>query len=192
MRLIWPRDLNCHIDEDTWKQIVADNGTYIKETRGKFTQLKILHWYYWTPYRLFKVGLISTNTRWNCKTEMSTFIHLIWECSMVNLLWQSVLKFLEVWIGISLPLSPRLCLMGDKTEIPKLTKSVHSVLMVGTPSAARIILRHWKASTTPTFNEWKALMSETASCEIMLARVRGRGRVALGSWKYFMDYLTSK
>lgn len=84
LRLIWQRDLNCQIDEDTWKQIVADNGKYIKDTRGKFTQYKILHRYYWTPCRLFKVGLISTNTCWNCKTEMGTFIHLIWECSMVN------------------------------------------------------------------------------------------------------------
>ena len=58
-------------------------------------------------------------------------------------------------------------------------------------SAARIILRYWKAPTLPTFNEWKALMSETASYEVMLARIRGRGPVVLGNWDYFMEYLTS-
>ena len=92
-----------------------------------------------------------------------------------------VLDFLEAWVGLSLPFSPRLCLLGDKTEIPQLTKSAHSVLMVGIASAARIILRYWKAPTLPTFNEWKALMSETASYEVMLSRIRGRGAVVLGN-----------
>ena len=81
--------------------------------------------------------------------------------------------------------------MGDKTEIPKLTTSAHSVLMDGITSAARTILRHWKSPTIPTCHEWKALMSETASYEVMLARMRGRGPVVLGSWDYFVDYLTS-
>ena len=191
LRIIWQRDLDCQIDNDTWKQILTDNGRYIKETRGKFTQYKILHRYYWTPCRLFKIGLISTNTCWKCKKEMGTFVHLIWECSMVNPFWRRVLDFLEAWVGLSLPFSPRLCLLGDKTEIPQLTKSAHSVLMVGIASAARIILRYWKAPTLPTFNEWKALMSETASYEVMLARIRGRGPVVLGNWDYFMEYLTS-
>ena len=63
--------------------------------------------------------------------------------------------------------------------------------MAGITSAARIILRHWKLPTIPTFNEWKNLMSETASYEVMLARMRGRGPVVLGSWDDFVEYLTS-
>ena len=34
LRIIWQKDLDCQIDEDTWKQILTDNGKYIKETRG--------------------------------------------------------------------------------------------------------------------------------------------------------------
>lgn len=109
---------------------------------------------------------------------------------MVNPFWHRIFEFLEAWVGLSLPLSPPLCLLGDKTEIPQLTKSAHSVLMVGIASAARIRLRYWKAPTIPTFNEWKALMSETTSYEVMLAIIRGKGPVVLGSWDYFMEYMT--
>lgn len=191
LRIIWQRDLNCEISKDLWSQIIAQNGRYVKDARGKFIQYKILHRYYWTPCRLFKIGLTNNNLCWKCAKEMGTFLHLLWECPMVEPFWRSVLKYLEVWAGVVLPLSPRLCLLGDKTETPPLTNSAYSVLMVGITSAARIILRHWKSSTCPTLQEWKILMTETTSYEVMLARVRNKGPVELVIWDYFMEHLTS-
>uniref|UniRef100_A0AAR2IK62 Reverse transcriptase zinc-binding domain-containing protein n=1 Tax=Pygocentrus nattereri TaxID=42514 RepID=A0AAR2IK62_PYGNA len=84
---------------------------------------------YWTPCRLFKIGLINSSSCWKCKKEMGTFLHLIWECPLVEPFWHSVLKFLETWAGVALPVSPRLCLLGDKTETPTLTKRACPVLM---------------------------------------------------------------
>lgn len=191
LRLIWQRDLECNIDEDTWEHILADSGKYIREVRCKFIQFKILHRFYWTPSRLFRIGLINSSTCWKCKKETGTFLHLIWDCAMVKPFWGKILKFLETWITVNLPLCPRLCLLGDKSVIPRLTKEVHSVLMVGLASAARIILRHWKAPEQPTFQEWKVLMTETASYEVMLTRIRGKRPVELSHWVSFQVYLTS-
>lgn len=192
LRLIWQRDLECDIDEDTWGQILADNGKYIKEVRCKFIQYKILHRFYWTPCRLFRIGLVNSNVCWKCKKETGTFLHLIWECALIKPFWDTILKFLEKWIDVTLPLCPRLCLLGDKTTIPRLTKEVHSVLMVGLTSAARIILRHWKAPEHPTFQEWKVLMTETVSYEVMLTRLKGKGQVVLNNWDFFQAYLMSQ
>uniref|UniRef100_A0AAR2K660 Reverse transcriptase zinc-binding domain-containing protein n=1 Tax=Pygocentrus nattereri TaxID=42514 RepID=A0AAR2K660_PYGNA len=80
---------------------------HVLEVRGKFIQYKILHRYYWTPCRLFKIGLINSSSCWKCKKEMGTFLHLIWECPLVEPFWHSVLKFLETWAGVALPVSPQ-------------------------------------------------------------------------------------
>uniref|UniRef100_A0AAR2L0B7 Reverse transcriptase zinc-binding domain-containing protein n=1 Tax=Pygocentrus nattereri TaxID=42514 RepID=A0AAR2L0B7_PYGNA len=77
---------------------------------------------------LFKIGLINSSSCWKCKKEMGTFLHLIWECPLVEPFWHSVLKFLETWAGVALPVSPRLCLLGDKTETPTLTKRASALM----------------------------------------------------------------
>uniref|UniRef100_A0AAR2LRZ1 Uncharacterized protein n=1 Tax=Pygocentrus nattereri TaxID=42514 RepID=A0AAR2LRZ1_PYGNA len=76
---------------------------------------------------------IKTNLgKWGkLNLKMGTFLHLIWECPLVEPFWHSVLKFLETWAGVALPVSPRLCLLGDKTETPTLTKRACPVLTVG-------------------------------------------------------------
>ena len=191
LRIIWQRDLECDIDQDTWEHILADNGKYIKEIRCKFIQYKILHRFYWTPCRLFRMGLMNNDIFWKCKKETGTFLHLIWDCGMVKPFWCKILKFLETWTTINLPICPHLCLLGDKTVIPQLTKDAHTVLIVGITSAARIILRHWKSPENPTFQEWKVLMTETVSYEVMLTRIRGKRPGVLSCWDFFGEYLTS-
>lgn len=191
LRIIWQRDLNCEISEEVWNQIIAQNGRYVKEARGKFIQYKVLHRYYWTPCRLFKVGLTNNDLCWKCTKEMGTYLHVIWECPMVKPLWHSVLKYLEAWAGVTLPVSPRLCLLGDKTETPTLNRKAYSILMVGITTCLRIILRYWKSTTCPSLQEWKILMTEATSYEVMLARIRSKGPVELGLWDFFMAHLTS-
>ena len=90
-----------------------------------------------------------------------------------------------------MPISPRLCLLGDNTETPTLTRSSYSVVMVGIASAARMILRHWKSPVNPTMQEWKLLMSDTASYEVMLPRIRGKEPGTMGICDNFMIHLTS-
>uniref|UniRef100_A0A8D0CSR3 Uncharacterized protein n=1 Tax=Sander lucioperca TaxID=283035 RepID=A0A8D0CSR3_SANLU len=71
--------------------------------------------------------MITTNTCWKCKTEMGTFLYLIWECSMVKPCWHNILEFLGTWAGETMPVSPRLCLLGDETETPTLKKNILKV-----------------------------------------------------------------
>uniref|UniRef100_A0AAR2JV89 Uncharacterized protein n=1 Tax=Pygocentrus nattereri TaxID=42514 RepID=A0AAR2JV89_PYGNA len=51
---------------------------------------------------------IKTNLgKWGkLNLKMGTFLHLIWECPLVEPFWHSVLKFLETWAGVALPVSP--------------------------------------------------------------------------------------
>jgi hypothetical protein len=50
------------------------------------------------------------------------------------------LKYLEKWLGLTIPVSQRICLLGDETEIPNVTNEEFALITVGIVTAARVIL----------------------------------------------------
>ena len=154
VKIIWQRDLGEEIEDDKWSKIVADCGKYVKEARGKFTQYKVLHRYYFTPSRLHRMKLLNNNVCRKCKTEVGTFLHCIWECRLVKPLWIQVLEILSSWFGSEVPLRPMLCLLGDRSQIPNISKCTFSVIIVSLMTVCRVILRHWKETKAPDLKEW--------------------------------------
>ena len=55
-----------------------------------------------------------------------TFLHYIWECALVMPCWVSTL-------------TPELCLLGDKSQIPNISEGTFFVIMVGLITASKII-----------------------------------------------------
>ena len=86
-------------------------------------------------------------------------MHALWQCPMVSPLWRNVLDVKSEWLECDLPSSPKLCLLGDKTVVPQLSKFRFKVLITGLITFAWLILRCWKESQTPT------LKIETGSIE---------------------------
>ena len=46
LKTIWEKDLGCLMFDEEWRRIISNNGRYIREAKGKFTQYKITHRYY--------------------------------------------------------------------------------------------------------------------------------------------------
>ncbi len=53
-----------------------------------------------------------------------------------------LLKYLGQCLGFDIPLSPRICLLGDKSEISQIKRL--SLNMVGVVTAVHLTLRFWK------------------------------------------------
>lgn len=49
------KDLDGETGDDEWAVILADSGKYVREAKGKLTQYNILHRYYYTPSRLYRM-----------------------------------------------------------------------------------------------------------------------------------------
>jgi len=84
--------------------------------------------------------------------EEGTYLHMIWECSLVHPFWCKILAILEEWMGSNLPVEPRLCLLGDKSMIPNIEKNKFTLIKIGCITAARMILRNWKIFKRLLFN----------------------------------------
>ena len=191
LKLIWQRDLGIDFEDNHWESIIANAGNGIREARGKFTQYKIIHRYYYTPTRLQKMGIADNNMCWKCKEEVGTYMHMIWECRLVNPFWGKVLESMGKWVQQTLPLQPRLCLLGDKKVVPGLNKNAFTIIKVGLVTAARIIMRNWKAPRMPGFNEWNDEMIKITSYEYMLGRVSGESKMK-DTWDSFWVYMNIK
>lgn len=98
-------------------------------------------------------------------------MHAIWECGKVYPFWQKVLDKIGRWIGLIIPLSPRLCLLGDRSVLPGVSKYDFVVIKVGVIAAARVILSVWKEPSPPEYNRWKENMLKMVSYEKFLARI---------------------
>lgn len=81
-----------------------------------------------------------------------------------------------------------MCLLGDRSQIPNVSKYIFSVIMVGLTTAARILLRKWKTNVTPGLGEWLDAMVETASYEAMLQRLKNEDHNAVSLWELFWSY----
>lgn len=173
IKLLWQRDLKLEYTNEKWLDILSESGKYVKEARSKFIQYKVLHRYYHTPTRLHRMKLMPDNLCWKCKTEVGTYLHCLWECSLVTPFWTKVLGVLSAWSGSEVPQTPELCLLGDRSQMPNVTKGAFSVIMVGLVTASRIILRHWKTTVCPELNDWIKSMADTASYESMLNNLKG-------------------
>ncbi len=81
----------------------------------------------------------------------------------------------NIWrvVGISLPVKPQLCLLGDKSVLPNIAKNEFTLIKIGCITAARMILRNWKCPKTPDLKDWIDGMIEIASYECMLGRFFG-------------------
>lgn len=85
LRLIWQKDLGGEISDDVWQDVISNVGWATRDARSKFIHYKVVHRYYFTPLKLFKMGLTQDSKCWKCHKELGTFLHAIWDCPMVLL-----------------------------------------------------------------------------------------------------------
>lgn len=132
--------------------------------------------------------LLTDNKCWKCKTGLGALLHCIWECTLVAPFWADVVNFLGEWSGLAVPLTPVICLIGDRSQLPNVSKGTFSFIMVALITASRVTLRHWKTAMSPNLREWLAAMVETTSYETLLCRLKGKEEEGRSSWELFWSY----
>ena len=99
--------------------------------------------------------------------------------------WMKVLEHMERWLGGTLPLSPKLCLLGDRSEVREVSKFDYAILKVGFITASRLILQLWKSTGVPSVGKWREKMGEVMGYEKMLIRLGGGNHKFIRAWEGF-------
>lgn len=82
-------------------------------------QLGYLHQMYYTPARLFCMHKGESASCHKCMGAEGTFIHMVWECPKLRLLWSMVTEFISDKFALPNICSPLRCLLGifDQEEV---------------------------------------------------------------------------
>ena len=99
--------------------------------------------------------------------------------------WRGVLEYMGNWLGRTLPLSPKLCLLGDRSEVTDTSIYDYAVLKTGFVTATRMILKMWKSAGTPGLDKWRERMGEVRAWEGMLIRLGGGHHKYMRAWEGF-------
>ena len=87
-----------------------------KETRLRALQFKILHNIYPTNILLEKMGIAPNSLCQICKVQDFTE-HFFAECTAVKPMWKEIEKYLAIYMGRSIKLSPSSILLGIGNSI---------------------------------------------------------------------------
>lgn len=129
---------------------------------------------------------ISTKQLWYAQT--GTFLHSVWDCSLLFLFGKEVIGKVGEWLGRAQPESPQLCLLGERSK----SSTGLSKALTGFINAARIILHHWKSRTKPELTDWVNLMTDNASHELMIARLNDNKGKFYQVWGHFQNHIREK
>ncbi len=149
--------------------------------------LSVQYWNYLFIFFFF-LNTLKNKGAWKCKKEEGTYLHMIWECSLVQPFWRKILRIFEEWLGFNLPVKPQLCLLGDKSVVPNIAKNDFTLIKIGCITAARMILRNWKCPKTPDLKDWIDGMIEISSYECMLGRLQSEGNMKK-TWDLFWHHI---
>lgn len=115
-RLKWEKDLGVGIDEQLWKNLCKDGVTSILNVRYRLINFNFLHQLYITPHKLHKYNSNISPLCFRCGIEEGTFLHSTWQCSKLQGFWQGVCETLSNIHGVTFPLDPEICVLGNFTN----------------------------------------------------------------------------
>lgn len=98
-----------------------------------------------------------------------------------------VLASIGKWIGFTIPISPRLCLLGDSSVLLGISKYDLVFIKVGVITAAQVILSVWRDRAPPEFNRWRENLLRIVSHKKSLARLNDDVEDFNRSWGRVLD-----
>ena len=117
------RDLGLKFSDGDWVKILRNGKKMSREFRTRLIQFKIINRIYWTPSRLFRVGLTESPDCWRCQDRGGTLLHMLWGCPKIQDFWSAIHEKLERVTGLSIPFIPTLYL-GRPCHIKECCSSI--------------------------------------------------------------------
>ena len=163
----WERVLDLPHNPDFWTQINKTIFSMTANTNLQLIQYKTIHRTHFTQGRMHKMGLINTDICSQCTLGSTDD----WDCEPVYSLWKAVTEKLSSILSCSIPLSPKLCLLGDQSQVTIPTK-YNNPLLISLTIAKKIIFLNWKFPKNGHIIHWINLIVEYISIERITAGMK--------------------
>lgn len=117
-RTHWDSELGQELSDEQWEYCCSQTEQISASSRLRITHYKFLHRLYYTPSKMYKYRLGTSDCCDRCGTPGADFLHLAWECAPVQEYWEQVLNALALMTIPTIEHSPILALLGYTKSIP--------------------------------------------------------------------------
>lgn len=148
----WENDLGV-ITEEQWSSVLEMIPQMSTNESLRVSQLYLVHRVYRTPAFLFKIGIRPDARCPRCGSAPADLLHMFWSCTILRPVWSALISYLNQIYGISLPTSPRVCVLGildDSLGDDFLRIALQRLLY----QARKLIAAHWLDPHVPTQREF--------------------------------------
>ena len=177
----WKADIGEDILEEDWEMACLKAQQNTINTKLKLLQYKWLMQTYITPVKLNKICPDIPDTCCKCLEEKGTLFHCVWECSKVQLFWQSVMGTISQMVGKDVPLHAKLCILGIYPENLVVSSKQSVLIDFGLLKARRLIALFWKNTQLPSVKLWLKEIAIYLALERLTYIVRGKSLLKYGN-----------
>lgn len=175
--MCWRREVP-ELDTEDWENIWDYPMQQLVSARDRLIQFKILHRVHFTPQKLHRIFPLHPFKCWCCTEHPATFIHVFWECPVIQLLLADVSKCICSVTTASMPLSIDVCILG-LVHLLVMSRAMKTLLGLLLFYAHKSKLT-WKSPQDPIFDIWKSIISWCHSINILM----GLGDVPINSPRF--------
>uniref|UniRef100_A0A8C5LTV4 Reverse transcriptase domain-containing protein n=1 Tax=Leptobrachium leishanense TaxID=445787 RepID=A0A8C5LTV4_9ANUR len=152
--------------------------------------LKLLHKAYIAPDRLVHLTPLSSGHCLKCRHANADLFHCLWACPLIAIFWNSIRRFGDRILHISVPTTPDWALFGLLSDCERsgLDRNRRTLLGVISAVAKKAILGNWIASSPPTFSMFYSRLYALFQYDWVETALHKDDNVQqfFGKWEYFM------
>ena len=129
--LYWEKTLQVTIDEWDWYEHFTEclKWTISTKLRSFYFQIRSLD--IMTNHKLVKMKLKTDPSCTWCNCKDQTIIHLFWDCSVTNQIWQEISKWLSIMLDNWLEIKKELIFLHD-IEAGNYTVIINLIILIVT------------------------------------------------------------
>ena len=188
-RLAWCADLGEEITGSEWQNICTLSQTQSSNSGFRLLQYKWSMRLYITPELLNHFNENIPDVCIKCETHKGTLFHCLWSCSKVLEFWREVVETLSNTSGATLPMCPRMCVLGLIPKDINLNRANRKMVTLSLLQARRTIAKCWKSIQRPTTKGWLEDIVQVIAMEKITYSLKGKYAQFEEMWTSFLDFV---
>jgi len=186
IRIKWEKEVNITISEEAW----LETCKYQWKTTGSH-QWRLFAWKNISRFFISTAqkspSEVGSGCWRNCNSEVANHHHIFWACPVIDLFWKDVHRTVEAILRIKIPFQWYTFFLGNldlqETDYIYLWR----IFLV---AAKKALTCKWLQPTSPTIEDWKAIVSEIHRMEILTFSLKlkkqQKGALLWKRWKEFV------
>lgn len=192
-KLKWETDTDSTFRDSEWKDICSSSQSFSYNSRHKLLQFNLIHRVYLTPHRLHKISNKYSDCCPRCTTEIGTLFHMFWTCKCLEQYWRSILDIVKGIVGVEIPATPRLTLLGDLSVFPVDTRVINTrFIRLALIAANKCIAINWKSKDPPGVPLWLKELSSYLPSEKIMFNLKKKQSIFDNCWGGFITFLHNR